>query len=574
MNKYLLLTFILLTSLGLHGQNCPPNIGFENGDFTNWELSSGYVASDGTFLLTPTGTTPVAGRQQIISKTSNPGVDIYGGFPQLCPNGSNYSIKLGNTDVKPPYPQGVAERISYTFTVPTNQTDYTIVYNYAIVLQDPGPNSVQHTMPEKPMFSAEIYDVESNQYITCASFSYNAGSSLPGFTAASGGNQSQGIVYTKGWTQSSISLRGYGGKTVRLEFSARDCTPGGHFGYAYIDVNEPCGAAITGNNYCLNEKGMTLYAPTGFSQYNWYNSDFSKLLGTGPTLTLNPVPPDQTKIALATVPYAGLGCPDTIYTVINAINATFNFTVPDSVAMCSAQPTYDLTSGAVTSGSSGNLAYSYYKDPNGLDFLPSPNAVTPGTYYIKAINPSGCSGILPVKVVVNNPIIKINAPTTVTYPTGIDLSSVFVKDTSLTYTYYYDSKATKPIPNFTNVHYTGTYYIKATSKYGCFTITSVNITVNPPPPPIITGPNTFTPNNDGVNDTFNINIKGYGEFGSLKILNRYGKEVFSTTSIETAWDGKYLGEPLPVGTYYWLFTGTNTYDRSPVHAAGSITLLR
>jgi gliding motility-associated-like protein len=571
MNKYLLL-FILFLTLKASAQTCPPNIGFENGDFTNWDLSSGYVSTAGVYELTATGSTPVVGRQQIINK-SNKSVDPYGGFPVSCPNGSNYSIQLGNTDVRPPLPEGSASRISYTFVVPTNQLDYTIVYNYAIVLQDPAPGGSLHTTPEKPLFSAEIYDVESGQYITCASFSYNAGSSLPGFTPSPFGG-SKGIVYTKGWTQSSISLRGYGGKTVKLEFTARDCTPGGHFGYAYIDVNEPCGAAVTGNNSCVDQNSIKLYAPTGFSQYNWYNASFTKLLGTGPALTLSPVPANGTRIALATVPYAGLGCPDTIYTVINAINASFNFVIPDSVGQCPDQPTYDLTAASVKTGSDNNLTYTYYTDPDGLNFLPNPNAVTSGTYYIKAVNPSGCSGILPIHVVISNPIVKINFPAPVTYPAGVDLSGTFVKDPNLTYSYYYDPLAKRPIPNFSAIHYTGSYYIKATSKFGCYTISRVYVTVYPPPPPVVTSSNTFSPNGDGVNDTFSIGIKGFGAFKSLKICNRYGQEVFSSTDITTAWDGTYKGKPVPVGTYYWVFIGENTYDRSSVHEGGAVTLVR
>lgn len=571
MNRYLLL-FILLFALKASAQTCPPNIGFENGDFTNWDLSSGYISTAGVYELVPTGTIPVAGRQAIISK-SNKGIDPYGGFPIVCPNGSNYSIQLGNTDVKPPLPEGSASRISYTFVVPANQLDYTIVYNYAIVLQDPSPGGSLHTTPQKPLFSAEIYDVESNQYITCASFSYNAGSSLPGFTA-SPRSDSKGIVYTKGWTQSSISLRGYGGKTVKLEFTARDCTPGGHFGYAYIDVNEPCGAPITGNNYCLAQQGMTLYAPTGFSKYTWYNDTFTKKLGTGTTLKLNPIPPNGTRIALATVPYAELGCPDTIYTVINAINESFNFVMPDSVGQCPDKPTYDLTAASIKAGSDANLTYTYYTDPDGLNYISDPSAVTSGTYYIKAVNPYGCSGILPITVVISNPLVKGINPAPVTYPAGIDLSTTFVKDPSLTYTYYYDPLAKKPIVNFENIHYTGSYYIKATSKYGCYYISRVYVTVYPPPPPTVAGSNTFSPNGDGVNDTFKIAINGYGAFKALKIFNRYGKEVFSSTDINTTWDGTYLGKPVPIGTYYWLFTGINTYDRSPVHEGGVVTIVR
>ncbi|MBW4891746.1 gliding motility-associated C-terminal domain-containing protein [Mucilaginibacter sp. HMF5004] len=574
MNKYLLL-FILFVTLKAAAQTCPPNIGFEKGDFTGWECYYGTVSrDDGSLSLTHTNSVPTIGRQQIFSKANNPGNDQYGGFPRLCPNGSNYSVQLGNNETP-----GIAERISYTFVVPANQTDYTIFYNWAAVLQDVASKDDLTHSPDtkKPLFSAQIYDVEANQYITCASFSFNSGASLPGFEASvvpPPKAMPGGIVYYKGWTSSSINLRGYAGKTIRLEFTARCCQPGGHFGYAYLDVSEPCGSSITGNNYCIDQKGTKLYAPGGYSEYNWYNADFSKLLATGNPFTLNPVPPDKTVIGLQMIPYAGLGCPVTMTATINAINAPFNFVLLDSVGQCPDKPTYDLTAAKVTQGSDANLIYTYYTDPDGLNFLPNPSAVTNGTYYIKGANPYGCSNILPIKVIISNPIVKVTNPKPVTYPTPVDLSETFTHDPELTYSYYYDVLLKNPIEDFENMHYTGSYYIKATSKYGCYTVIPVFVFVYPPPPPVVTGSNTFTPNSDGVNDNFSISIKGYGAFKSLKIFNRYGKEVFSSTDITTTWDGTYKGKPVPLGSYYWVFNGTNTYDRSLVHEAGVITLVR
>ncbi|MDH3709105.1 MAG: gliding motility-associated C-terminal domain-containing protein [Cyclobacteriaceae bacterium] len=63
-------------------------------------------------------------------------------------------------------------------------------------------------------------------------------------------------------------------------------------------------------------------------------------------------------------------------------------------------------------------------------------------------------------------------------------------------------------------------------------------------------PNSFSPNGDGVNDTWKIpgieNLGGY----QLEIFNRSGMRVHSGNS---AWDGSYGGEILPTGTYFFLF---------------------
>ena len=64
-------------------------------------------------------------------------------------------------------------------------------------------------------------------------------------------------------------------------------------------------------------------------------------------------------------------------------------------------------------------------------------------------------------------------------------------------------------------------------------------------------PNIFTPNNDGMNDTFspslmNIDYESY----SLTIFDRWGNELFKTNKYEEGWDGKQInGEMLPSDIY-------------------------
>ena len=87
-------------------------------------------------------------------------------------------------------------------------------------------------------------------------------------------------------------------------------------------------------------------------------------------------------------------------------------------------------------------------------------------------------------------------------------------------------------------------------------------------------PTAFTPNNDGINDYFYLTITGYCEFESLRIYNRYGQVVFDTKSQDAQWDGKCNGQPMPVGTYYWVFNGLNVYYKTQVVDTGPITLVR
>jgi gliding motility-associated-like protein len=64
--------------------------------------------------------------------------------------------------------------------------------------------------------------------------------------------------------------------------------------------------------------------------------------------------------------------------------------------------------------------------------------------------------------------------------------------------------------------------------------------------------NTFTPNGDGVNDTWRIqNIEGFPN-SVVEVFNRYGGEVFYSRSYPEPWDGKRKGNDVPGGTYYYI----------------------
>lgn len=86
-------------------------------------------------------------------------------------------------------------------------------------------------------------------------------------------------------------------------------------------------------------------------------------------------------------------------------------------------------------------------------------------------------------------------------------------------------------------------------------------------------PNTFTPNQDGINDTYkiislNINVK------SFLIFNRWGAKVFEASTYNDSWNGKFTNEDCPEGVYYFLIHYDSCADKSNRSKHGSITLLR
>ncbi len=534
---------------------CPVNMGFEAGSFLNWECRRGGISDKGVIDLSPSN--PIQNIHTLIENSYPQQTDFYGGFPINCPNGSQYSIRLGNKETG----RG-AERVSYTFTIPANQNNYSIIYNYAVVFQNPN-----HAVWEQPKFTANVFDESINNYIGCSSFEYAASSNLPGF-------QESAItpnVYYKPWTPVTIKLTGYAGRTIRIEFTTNDCTRGGHFGYAYVDINENCTTPITGNTYCNGDDSLNLVAPFGFMEYNWYNADFSKKLGNQNILKLKPVPPPNTVFALEVIPYPNQGCQDTLYTPILFSNESIKLKVLDEIISCISTP-IDLTDERITAGSSGGLRFEYFTDATQINYMPTPKVVTKsGRYYIKATNAVGCEAVKDISVVVGNyPVFSVSknpADLIVTRPFTVNLSAIILSTENLSYTYWLDTLTTIPLATPFAVNKSGTYYIRANNPEGCSTTYPATISIIEP---VFTAPNVFSPNGDGINDVWVVPMLSLYPDCIVDIYNRSGQLIFHSNGYAIPWNGTFNGNALPVSTYYYVIKPSPELPS----VGGSISILR
>lgn len=82
--------------------------------------------------------------------------------------------------------------------------------------------------------------------------------------------------------------------------------------------------------------------------------------------------------------------------------------------------------------------------------------------------------------------------------------------------------------------------------------------------------NAFTPNGDGINDTWEIpSLQAYPAC-SVNIFTRYGALVYKSTGYVKAWDGTYAAKQVPAGTYYYIIDLKNGKDK----ISGAVTVLR
>lgn len=94
-----------------------------------------------------------------------------------------------------------------------------------------------------------------------------------------------------------------------------------------------------------------------------------------------------------------------------------------------------------------------------------------------------------------------------------------------------------------------TFTLTVFNSFGCVASDDVTITVFPDG--IYDFPNLITPNGDGANDLWKINLDEIPN-GNLTIFTRWGEVVYENSSYDNSWDGTYKGKALDDGTYYFI----------------------
>lgn len=178
----------------------------------------------------------------------------------------------------------------------------------------------------------------------------------------------------------------------------------------------------------------------------------------------------------------------------------------------------------------------------------------PGNYSVTVTNAEGCQFTLPIEVVLGSaPVItnierQGNAFTVKVSPSG-------------NYEYSLNGIIWQNSPTFYNLEPNDyTFFVRdfAGCRSDKFDYTYFQI------------PNFISPNGDGFNDVWR--IRGMADYPNahIKIFDRYGK-IFVDRKIygnEIIWDGKYLGRPLPSGSYWYILQ----LDENQKPISGSISI--
>ncbi|MFY7971818.1 MAG: gliding motility-associated C-terminal domain-containing protein [Flavobacteriales bacterium] len=176
-----------------------------------------------------------------------------------------------------------------------------------------------------------------------------------------------------------------------------------------------------------------------------------------------------------------------------------------------------------------------------------------GTYSVNVVDLNGCLFSDSITVIVNEaPIAEFIANP---QPATIENTEITFTSTSTgnpsTYNWSFElgipnaSVEQNPVINFPAVP--GNYAVSliVENQNGCIDTLSAFIQIDGAGN--LTLPNIFTPNGDGQNDRF-LPFEEFPGKWQLTIFNRWGAEVFTTSSVALGWNG----EDCISGTYYWI----------------------
>ena len=115
---------------------------------------------------------------------------------------------------------------------------------------------------------------------------------------------------------------------------------------------------------------------------------------------------------------------------------------------------------------------------------------------------------------------------------------------------------------------TTNYTVTVVDVNGCSNYDTVTVYIYPE----IKIPNGFSPNADGKNDTWMVDLIHLFPDCEVEVYNRWGEQLFYSKGYSAPWNGYYKGKELPVGTYYYIIN--LNHPAYPDAYTGPLTIFR
>ena len=216
--------------------------------------------------------------------------------------------------------------------------------------------------------------------------------------------------------------------------------------------------------------------------------------------------------------------------------------------------TVNLTSPAITAGSSPDLTFSYWTNIQATIVYSSSTSATAGTYYIKGTNTSGFYNIKPVVVSVDRSPVPNAGPDqileyqfTATLDATLDPNQTGIWSVTLG-SAVIDNTET-PNASVSNLSLGNNLFVWTVKQGSCPPVSdTMKIHVNK-----LVNPTLITPNMDGKNDYFIVKMLSSMGKTELIVFDRRGVNVFKDPDYENNWNGvDFNKRPLPDDTYFYI----------------------
>lgn len=341
---------------------------------------------------------------------------------------------------------------------------------------------------------------------------------------------------------------------------------------AAIAVNENPTAAflISDTAVCQNAditfSSSSLPTSAGIATWNWNMGDGDTITGSSLTHQYENAGTFTVKLHITTT----TGCTDSTTRLITIAQGPQVSLENSADAICPGETITFTGKGIPDNTGITGWAWNFGDGSTATGINPSKNYTRAGIFNITltATNDGGCASPTIEKQITVNPAPRVDAgpdvvtnlgtPVTLQASTNGDLSTI--KWTPAVYL-----SATNILKPVATVSADQWYYLTVSGLGNCTATDSVRISIQQPLQYI---PNAFSPNGDGINDTWGIPYMEQYPAMRLTIFDRWGSQVFNSSQQAIRWNGKNKGKEAPIGVYYFI---ANDGDKK---LSGSITLLR
>jgi gliding motility-associated-like protein len=179
-------------------------------------------------------------------------------------------------------------------------------------------------------------------------------------------------------------------------------------------------------------------------------------------------------------------------------------------------------------------------DPNDFGLEPNFTNMAPGSHYVAIAHANGCINTIAFEVEAFEPLQLVLEQRNLNEITAVATGG------SEGYTFYFGDRDNGD-DNTMFITRTDTYTVRVVDANGCEAMGTIFMEFID-----IEIPNFFTPDGDGLNDTWKPrNIEQFPDI-FIKIFDRYGREIYILTNDDEGWNGLYQEADLPTGDYWYI----------------------